>query len=344
VTDVRILSFHAPYKCRHAGACCGSNWPIPIESDRLNKLRDAIARGAVAAAVPNADPFVATPSHDPIDPPAILGRDHHRCVFFDASASAGAGRCRIQAGLGHDALPLACRQFPRVSVLDPRGASVTLSHYCPTAARLLETPGGTSPTEPVLNAHGFPPDAEYSGLDARDTLPPLLRPGMLMDWEAWWECERLAVDVLTQPDGAVDGLSRLRAVVDDLESWSPNEGQLMNRVHSSFRSLQRSPARPPAEALAAAVYRAIPEGLGATPDLVEPRPSEPALGRFLAAHAFANWSIHLRGLRTWLLSVEAAGALIESGLGPRAADLLLRHLTDTTALCDELVTLARWKT
>jgi len=334
--DVRVLSFHAAYRCRHAGACCTSNWPIPVEADRLDPLRTGLATGTVRPALAGTAPVIAIDSNDPTDPPALIGRAHGHCVFFDADESAAGGRCRIHAGLGHDALPLACRQFPRVSVLDPRGTSVTLSHYCVTAAALLDTPGDASPAEPVVNADRFPARAEYSGLDARGTLPPLLRPGMLMDWESWWECERLAVEVLTQSESAADGLARLRAVVNSLDAWFPQDGPLIAHVRAAFRSVRRSPARVPGAVLVAAVYRAIPAGLSSPAALAEPRMSENALRRFLAAHAFASWAIHLRGLQTWLLSIEAAGALIESGLGPRAADLLLRHLADTPTLCDEL--------
>jgi len=338
VTEVRVLSFHAPYRCRHAGACCSSNWPIPIEADRLSTLRAALATAAVRPAARGSDPFILTPSNDPTEPPALLGRVEHRCVFFDATESARDGRCRIHQGLGHDALPLACRQFPRISVVDPRGASVTLSHYCPTAAGLLDASGGPRRAELVVNADAFRPNAEYSGLDARTPLPPLLRPGMLMEWDAWWECERLAVEVLTQ-DSAADGLARLRAVVADLETWWPTDGPLLGRVRAAFRSLRRSPPHVPAAALVTAVSRAIPHGLTPPFGLIESRPGATAVGRFLAAHAFANWMIHLGGLRTWLLSIEAAAALIEAGSGPRGADLLLRHVTDTAALRDELATL-----
>ena len=45
--------------------------------------------------------------------------------------------CAIQRQMGHDQLPSACRHFPRVVVLDPRGTFITLSHVCPTAARML---------------------------------------------------------------------------------------------------------------------------------------------------------------------------------------------------------------
>ena len=60
----------------------------------------------------------------------------------------------------------------------------------------------------MVNAPAFLPDREYVGLDARASLPPLLRPDMLMDWESWWEIERLAVETLLtrggSPEEAID--------------------------------------------------------------------------------------------------------------------------------------------
>ena len=51
--------------------------------------------------------------------------------------------------------------------------------------------------------------------------------------------------------------------------------------------------------------------------------------RFLSAHAFANWAIHLgSGLESWLLSIETANAFLQAGAGVRHADLVLRHLTN----------------
>jgi Fe-S-cluster containining protein len=93
--------------------------------------------------------------------PPLLARVNGRCVFLDDPENAGdaptpePGRCRIHAALGHEALPLACRQFPRVTVEDPRGVSVTLSHYCPTAAGLLEL-DEPEPFHVMDNPLGFP--------------------------------------------------------------------------------------------------------------------------------------------------------------------------------------------
>jgi len=333
-TTVRSLAMHAAYRCRNAGACCSSNWPIPIEADRLLALQAAMAHGRVrpvSAAVASA---VHTIAAAPSDAAGLLGRSEQACVFYDAGATGG--RCCIQSGLGHDALPLACRQFPRVSVLDPRGVSVTLSHYCPTAAALLDTAPDAAAAI-LTNAPAFPANGEYVGLDARQALPPLLKPNLLMDWDAWWECERLAVESFSDardvdPDVA---LTRLRTAVADVQQWSPADGPLIDRVSEAFaRAAQLAPsAQPASRVYVDAVFRAIPTEIRPARFAEAVATSKRATRRFLAAHAFANWSIHSeQGLGMWMRSIDAAAALLTAGAGVRHADLLLRHLADTDKL------------
>lgn len=249
-------------------------------------------------------------------------------MFYDRHSADGLGRCGIHRTLGHESLPLACRQFPRVSLRDPRGVAVTLSHYCPTAAGLIES-DLHQPFSIVSGAPSFPADGEYVGLDARQALPPLLRPGLLMDWESWWECERLAVDLLSGARDAEFALGKLRGVVRELTRWSPENGALIERVRFAFAA-PREPSMPPdGNLLIAALLASIPGDLRPrhlTRDVVtSPRASL----RFVAAHAFANWRVHSSdGLHGWLASLETAGALLKEGYGLRQADLLLRHLAD----------------
>src|SRR6516165_2162888 len=99
------LDFHAPYRCRHSGACCKTGWSIPFED------------GTVAA------------------------RDvDGSCTFLDGSSHL----CAIHRAGGVNALPVTCRMFPRVVLHDARGTFVSLSHVCPTAARLLFDTTGES--------------------------------------------------------------------------------------------------------------------------------------------------------------------------------------------------------
>ena len=328
--DVRVLAFHAGYQCRHAGACCTSSWPIPIEADRHARVNAALASGALRT-MSDVGAFVE-PVDDDDEAPVLLATSHGRCVFHDP-----AGRCVIHTALGHDALPLACRQFPRVSVIDPRGVSATLSHYCPTACRLLDDDSGADASI-VVNTPRFPSGGEYVGLDARTALPPLLRPGMLMDWESWWELEGLTVDTLLA-SGASAGhaLDRVRGVVTALQAWRPGDGSLIGVIHDAFSRTAAEPA-PASSGLIAAAFNAVPAQSRSSAQWTSSEStSDQAARRFLAAHAFANWTMHLGdGLMAWLRSIETAHAFVTAGAGVRHADLVLRHLIDPKAFASKL--------
>jgi Fe-S-cluster containining protein len=252
VLRVRALSIHADYRCRHSGACCSSGWAIPVEPETEERLRTALLKGPLRLPVRR---DLVPPGSVPAEPESCLQcvaslphgarvvlrtDDTGRCVFFDPSF-APSGRCSVHRVLGEDALPSACRQFPRVVTLTPLGVSVTLSHYCPTAAgslfravapnadRPLDGRAGLVPGSTALHIvegpGAFPAEWPYEGLDARDALPPLLRPGVLMDWpglEAW---ERFVVSVLTEeglgPEAALDVLA---TAAEEARRWTPERG------------------------------------------------------------------------------------------------------------------------
>jgi hypothetical protein len=241
-------------------------------------------------------------------------------------------------------------------VIDPRGVSVTLSHYCPTAASLLadgngdaialahrsaqredgQREGGNDAASHsiVVNSARFPAHGEYIGLDARTALPPLLRPGMLLDWNSWWEIERLGVETLLTGGGSPEeAVGIIRGAAHKLLAWRPEDGQLIDAAHRAFHEADAERIPGP-RTLIARTLEAIPDewrtavrwdvaSAGHTwIDDVE-------LRRFLAAHAFANWTIHLDGgLMTWVRSVETALAFAAAGAGVRQTDLILRHLID----------------
>ncbi len=334
MTSTRILSPHAAYGCRERGACCTAGWPIPIEADALARAERAIAAGGIDVPAPGRPIFVR-PAGAPAETPALLGTHDGRCVFH---TRADTGRCALHRALGHAALPLACRQFPRVSVTDPRGVSVTLSHYCPTAADLLET---TAPLRILENAPGFPADGEYAGLDVREALLPALRPDMLMDWDSWWLWESESIALLGSQADPEEALARLCVAVEHVRTWSPGAGSLSARVMSAFEAA-RTPDRPAAtfqafDAVAADVVATVPADFQPQAEAALGRRSSTTAPRahvlFLAAHAFANWTAHVgEDLRAWWRSIEAAHVLLSSGMNVRDVDLLLRHLADPHAL------------
>src|SRR6185436_6391704 len=120
----------------------------------------------------------------------LATREDGACVFFEPLA----GRlCAVHRTVGPRLLPSACRNFPRIALRDPRGVFVTLSHYCPTAARLLLRDQDLAIVDAPAS---ITLDGEVEGLDATGVLPPLLRQGMLMSLDAYDTWEREAVATL----------------------------------------------------------------------------------------------------------------------------------------------------
>ena len=237
------LSIHGSYRCRHAGACCASGWPIPIEADRLAAIRAAVATGALTSPRGASDASLFTsPDDAPNDTPALLGVKDHMCVFFDAEH----GRlCAVQQTLGHDALPLACRQFPRVCAARPAGRlgdALALLPHRGLAAGLAGSRRHRAQRAGLSSRCGV------LGLDATAALPPLLRRDVLMDWESWWHWEALAVDLLANGDGSPEEtLARLDVAVDDVARWRPADGPLIDRVGDAVaraRLLERARVAP----------------------------------------------------------------------------------------------------
>ncbi len=235
--DTLWLSCHVHYACRHAGACCRSGWPLPVESAVAPAIAAAVDAGLVRTA--DGDPiWLRQLSGAPAGMAGTFRLDGPACVFHlprdgrAAPAGPGTHHCAVHAVLGPDALPASCRHFPRLCLIDDRGVRVSLSHFCPTAATLLFEHQG--PLEIVSGPAAVPGLSLPEGLDARDALPPRLTPAVLMDLEALTAWERLVVNTLAGPD-APDGtpaeaLARVRAYAERLVRWSPGGESLVEAI------------------------------------------------------------------------------------------------------------------
>jgi hypothetical protein len=345
---------HAGYRCRHTGVCCTSGWDIPADWTLSATLAGHFggSRGQLFAR-----------SGSPAGPAVLARATGGACILYDAGHPGGG--CAAHRELGEARLPSVCRHFPRVVLRDRRGLFVTLSHYCPTAAALLVDPAPlrivTAPATLTLDGHA-------EGLEASGVLPPLLRPGMLIDDEGHDAWERAAVDVLNDDLAPEQALARIRASTTALQDWTPNRGPLADAVvHGFERASRHSPAVPlpgcaPDLDLWSAVADTIPEGLarpdppGPSLDWVDMRAvwGDQAAGvrRYLAARLFASWFAYdAGGLLAAVRAVDIAAAVLRveisracSAPGPatprdrfltgvRAADLLIVHLAEHRALC-----------
>ena len=361
-TDVTTywLSMHVPYVCRHSGACCTSGWPIPVERDRIAPLRVLRPDGQWLVRAPDA----------PSEIGGILASDRDgRCVFYgQAAGQRSSGNCEIHRQIGHAALPSACQHFPRECLIDRRGVFVTLSHYCPTAASLL-----FRDTEPVRIVEGPQaiPSGQPEGLDAHDVLPPLLRPGLLMDHTAHGLWEAHIVRVLTTSDCAPEAaLNALDADARSLSGWRWPDGALADAV-LRLRSLieptaMLAPEWPREQEDFATALGSLTTGTWAeypeSAELIWPRrvatgwhEQRHVIKRWLAAHAFAAWMTYQgNGVLAQIARLHVALAVLraESVRGCvvqnrdldaqllthaiRQTDLLIVHLIDRAHLAARL--------
>jgi len=336
---VLALSIHADYACRHSGRCCGTDWDVPAEAF----ARQAIEEGMRSGLLPMLDAFV--PGAPPDGHAGVLRRgDDGACIWLDRDSRL----CAVHARLGEPALPTTCRMFPRIARTGPRGVAITLSHYCPTAAKtLLRTDASLRVVE---QPPAFPSTA-YEGLDA-DDWPPLLHPRMLMDdvaYEAWeahvvWRCA-------TVP-GLWAALATIRRDAERLCTWRPGGLDLLSAVHACRNAEPATAVRPNDDWVRALVRDALSVAseavdsagrLDISAALEALQPWEPAALRLIAAHAFASWcayqgrglAAHVRSLETAaaVLLVESARALDDSGTlheegflaAVGATEFLLRH-------------------
>jgi hypothetical protein len=230
------------------------------------------------------------------------------CVFYDTDHDR---LCRIQRNAGIELMPIACRNFPRVTLRDRRGVFVTLSHYCPTAARLLLK---ADDIRAIPAPSSISLDGAVEGLDATDVMPPLLRPGMLADLDGYsaWEREGLAV-LNDREYSAPVAVQIIGAATADACNWSPGDEPLATRVTTAFERARQARRPDPHNPLSA---------------------FDRPIKAFLAAHLFASWAAYqCGGLTAVVQSLEAAFALVGSRSADeeafiaavRAADLQLRH-------------------
>ena len=337
----RCLSIHAGYACRHSGACCHAAWDIEVEPH----IVDALQTGRVIAL--SSVPAPLAPGLEDRSVMTLARTGEGWCGFRQNE------RCSLQETAGEEMLPSACRHFPRVFLTDGRGRMVTLSHYCPTAAAMLLETG------PVRIVDAAPPLAlsePIEGLDARDALPPLVRPGLLADIEGYaaWEDRALAAFCASASAGAA--LERIADATERVRQWTPSRGRLAAAVAEGFaRSETQSQV---ARAELSAGFGAVREVTGPHPFLDVP-PDFPAtwrameegssgllkdaIAKYMCACTFGNWTAYRgQGLRTivaWLQGcydvlrvqivrhVQSAGAinrevLIESF---RSADFIIVH-------------------
>jgi hypothetical protein len=327
IVRTRCLSFHAGYRCQHVGACCSAGWDVEVEPH----IVDAVRSGRLLPVLSTDAPFAALPEGDALAPARTTSGE---CAFHHAH------RCSLQEVGSESMLPSACRHFPRVYLRDARGTLLTLSHFCPTAASLLLD------TAPVTVVDAQPPLAlaePIEGLDAREALPPLVRPGLLADTAGYGAWEEAVVRTFLDSPDVDSAFSRIEEATETIRRWSPSKGPFTSAVQSAFAvtTVAASTADQPARlSRAFAIVRELtgPHPLMEVPSGFErdwTRLHDAAahamrnpMARYLAATAFGNWIAYRgQGLRSIVEWLRACYDVVRVQM--------VRHLPDQTVIRPE---------
>jgi hypothetical protein len=245
------------------------------------------------------------------------------CSFFDHASHL----CTIHVAGGPSALPSTCRMFPRVVLHDARGTTLSLSHFCPTAAALLfDVPGPDAIVEAPQSLVGV--DA-LEGLDAAGAWSPLLRPSMLMDASAHDRWERHAVDLLTGTnDSPWQAVARLERATAAIARWGPGGNrtldQCVDNAFASVASCQLPASGSQRPAGFAVAVRAVP------PPLTAPSSCDPSSRSLAAAHAAIEQ--FSRAINRWLAARLFGSWIAYQSTGLLAIARLLRVALDTLVM------------
>lgn len=187
--EIRVPRAFRNYACERSLQCCRAPILAPIDAPEEAALRAALATTEAGQAL------LPTLS-DTIDRAQGTWRQQQgTCVHLEQSGSEGS--CRLHAAAGLRALPIGCRNFPRiVNATEPHTWDVTFELMCPTAARLMaEDPGPWELVTQAGDGTPYPPSRRIAPTSE-----------LLALRDGWWALLR---EVRTDPERLVAAIGAM---------------------------------------------------------------------------------------------------------------------------------------
>ncbi len=108
------------YNCNLCGKCC-KTWLVTIESDTCRKLKRTWFYRKLKKKYPGLEII----KKDSTNKMVLLEKIDNECIMLENEL------CQIHGNLGNSLKPLACRMFPFIFGVTPRGYYMGVSHHCP---------------------------------------------------------------------------------------------------------------------------------------------------------------------------------------------------------------------
>lgn len=157
------------FECQNSGLCCRTDWIIPVEKTKADRLAELGPKLALAK----------TPGGT-----YRLNKVGSRCGFLTDT-----DHCRVHGEIGPEHKPLTCQVFPYTFTPTPDGTLVGLSHYCPSVRARI----GTALSE---QSHSVEPLLEQLNLPSRTSGIVTLIGDQTIGWTGYCEIEKKISELL----------------------------------------------------------------------------------------------------------------------------------------------------
>ncbi|MEW5766732.1 MAG: flagellin lysine-N-methylase [bacterium] len=210
----------ARVQCQCCGDCCRLG-AIPLDENSLARLKARL----------EGNPLIPYPPFTTLEDERgkevqVLNRVEGHCVFLDQN-----NLCLIHKGLGPEAKPRICQEFPRGAVFTPKGVFLTVSFACPAVLNYLKDKAPLRMGKTEEPNFSLPKDTSLSLMES-----------FSFSWEEYLRLESSLLDILIRPEYSFEerlvmGDFLLQEIVKERLGGSLLEAYLVRQREEGYKNL-----------------------------------------------------------------------------------------------------------